>query len=208
MKVARKRTLAIGVLLLAIGIFFSLSYMYSKKNVGINWVLAGTSLNSYDVTGFFNESDELGLDLPALKTNPILMPFNASVIAPNGSEVVFKVDPIGADPQKMEYNYTVLKNGGALDIVEETLGGVEGFVTSSGNYTVRLDRSAGFDLYGDPPPVLHLYRGVQTVYVDYIYRDSLFPFGLALVFVGGGFSLWAFKPKKTVLTRKRLRNKK
>jgi hypothetical protein len=64
------------------------------------------------------------------------------------------------------------------------------------------------NLYGDPPQVLHLFKGVKRSYIDYAFRDTFFPAGLALVFVGGGFSYWAFKPKKTASTRKMLRNKK
>jgi hypothetical protein len=210
MKISRKKTLAFGALLLVIGFIFSLSYTYSERKSYIDYTVFFPpfyqSVNSYNVTGFFNEGEALLWDPPNLRASPppIFVPFNATLIAPNGSKVVFKVEFIGEQYVSLEYNYTLLKNEGAL-IVEE--GVVGGFVTSTGNYTLILDQAAR-NLYGNPPPYLRLVRGMEIWVTLYPYRDRLFPAGLALVVIGSGFSLWAFKPKRTILARKEQKSEK
>jgi hypothetical protein len=208
MKVSRKKTLVIGALLLAVGLILSLSYVYSERksyiDYGVFFPPFYQSLNSYNVTGFFNESEALLWDPPNLRQNPIFIPFNATLIAPNGSIDIFRVEFIGEPSISLEYNYTILKDGGILMVEEGTVGG---FVTSTGNYTLILDQAAR-NLYGNPPPYLRLVRGMEVWVTLYPYRDRLFPTGLALVVVGSVFSLWAFKPKRAILARKEQKSKK
>ncbi len=199
MRVAKKKVLLIGILFLFIGSVFSLSHMYSlEKLVWGTSELAGLSTYQYNVTGFFNRNERLMLELPSVQPPFQYIPFNVSIVGPDGTQFVIEVEFAGDPVQDPDfYIYTVLKNEGCLEKDEGILGGV---TTQTGNYTAILDGKARY-LYGDPIPSLSLWKSIRESRIEYPYKDRLLP-GMALVFVGGGISVWAFIPKKTGLTRK------
>lgn len=216
MKVARRKTLIVSILVLSIGLVLSLLYMYPVEE-GRTYELtpATTRVYQYDISRIFNASEGLELTLPP-PDPPFVAPliFNVSVFAPppyTTEVVVFDVKFVG-DIENVLWNYTVVRDTGGLDSASAYAenGILGGITTHSGNYSVSISKDADL-LYkknGEPsaPSTISLHCWITEELTEYPYR-YLLPFGLASIVVGICFSLWAVAAKQNVPARRGIRPK-
>jgi hypothetical protein len=200
-KIVRKTELAIGILLMLVGVIVSSWSNLSSVTVSSgNQIVLPRGLNQWSLTCSFNKGEKIFFEFPEPTEGPMLLGgFNVSIVADSvGNETVFYYDVLGSG----EYNVSVIKNDGALEVDEGStiLGGVTNY---AGNYTAYISQIATL-WYKGPPSILTFYRVIEEEQVEFPHRNIL-PLGLAVFLIGLGLSVWAVAFKKTRVSQKRKR---
>lgn len=199
-KVIRKTELALGIVLMFVGvILFSSSNLSLAKVSSRDEVVLPRGVNQWNLTCSFNEGEKIRLEVPTPPEGPMLLGgFNVSIVNPRGNETIFYYEILS----DFFYNVSVLKNEGGLEVEEGStiLGGTTNY---AGNYTAYVNEVAML-WYKGPPSVLTFYKTVEDKQVEFPYQNLL-PLGLALFFIGLGLLLWAVAFRKTRVSRKRKR---